>query len=95
MRYTRAAAFSGLRQALEFHDLLTGGDPWSQAIRQRLAVLQGRPLTRLELWTINKLIEAVIGRVLGLNPDENMAMNQEEACRMIEVNNRDKGRLSA
>jgi hypothetical protein len=95
MRYTRAVAFAGLRQALEFHDLLIGDDPWCEAIRQRLAVLQGRPLTRSELWTINKLIEAVIGRVLGLNPQQNMAANKEDACRKIEANNRSKGRLSA
>jgi hypothetical protein len=95
MRYTRATAFAGLRQALEFHDLLTGDNPWTQAIRKRLAVLQGRPLTRLELWTINKLIESVIGRVLGLAPDLNMATNQEEGCRRIEANNRSEGRQSA
>jgi hypothetical protein len=95
MRYTRAAAFGGLRQALEFHGLLTGDDPWCEAIRQRVDVLRQRPLTRSELWTINKLVQAVIGRVLGLDPRRNLAANQEEACRKIEANNRQEGRRSA
>ena len=95
MRYTRAAAFGGLRQGLEFHGLLTGDDPWCQAIRQRVDVLRQRPLTRSELWTINKLLQAVIGRVLGLDPRKNVAANQEEACRKIEANNRGQGRLPA
>jgi len=95
MRYTRAVAFTGLRQALEFHGLLTGDDPWGQAIRQRMDVLRQRPLTRSEIWTINKLVQAVIGRVLGLDPRRNMAANQEEACRKIEANNRQEGRRSA
>ena len=95
MRYTRAAAFGGLRQALEFHGLLAGDDPWCEAIRQRMDVLRQRPLTRSELWTINKLVQAVIGRVLGLDPHKNVAANQEEACRKIEANNRGQGRLPA
>ena len=95
MRYTRAEAFANLRQALEFHGLLTGDDPWSEAIRRRMDVLRGRPLTRLEIWTINKLVQAVIGRVLGLDPHKNVAANQEEACRKIEANNRQEGRRSA
>jgi hypothetical protein len=95
MRYTRAAAFGGLRQALEFHGLLAGDDPWSEAIRRRMDVLRGRPLTRAELWTITKLVQAVIGRVLGLDPHKNVAANQEEACRKIEANNRGQGRLPA
>jgi hypothetical protein len=95
MRYTRAVAFTGLRQALEFHGLLTGDDPWSEAIRQRLDVLRQRPLTRAEIWTVNKLVQAVIGRVLGLDPHKNVAANQEEACRMIEANNRGQGRIPA
>ena len=95
MRYTRAVAFTGLRQALEFHGLLTGDDPWCQAIRQRVDVLRQRPLTRSEIWTVNKLVQAVIGRVLGLDPLKNMAANQEEACRKIEANNRGRGRLPA
>ena len=95
MRYTRAAAFAGLRQALEFHGLLAGDGPWCEAIRQRMGVLQGRPLTRSELWTITKLVEAVLGRALGLNPHQNMAANQEEVCRKIEANNRGQGRLPA
>lgn len=95
MRYTRAVAFSSLRQALEFHGLLTGDDPWCEAIRQRMDVLRERPLTRSEIWTINKLVEAVIGRVLGLNPHQNMAANQEDARRKIEGNNRREGRRSA
>ena len=88
-------AFTGLRQALEFHGLLAGDDPWCEAIRQRMDVLRGRPLTRSELWTITRLVEAVIGRVLGLNPHQNMAANLEDACRKIEANNRSEGRLSA
>ena len=95
MRYTRAAAFGGLRQALEFHGLLAGDDPWCEDIRRRMDVLRGRPLTRSELWTINKLVQAVIGRVLGLDPRRNLAANQEEACRKIEANNRHEGRRSA
>ena len=95
MPYTRAVAFTGLRQALEFHGLLTGDDPWCEAIRQRVDVLRQRPLTRSELWTINKLVQAVIGRVLGLDPRRNLAANQEEACRKIEANNRGQGRLPA
>jgi hypothetical protein len=95
MRYTRAAAFTGLRQALEFHGLLAGDDAWSEDIRRRVDVLRQRPLTRSELWTINKLVQAVIGRVLGLDPHRNMAANQEEACRKIEANNRQEGRRSA
>jgi hypothetical protein len=95
MRYTRALAFAGLRQALEFHGLLAGDDPWCEAIRRRVDALRQRPLTRSELWTINKLVEAVIGRVLGLDPCQNMAANQEEARRKIEANNRSEGRLSA
>jgi hypothetical protein len=59
-----------------------------EAIRQR-------PLTRSELWTITKLVGAVIGRVLGLDPRRNLAANQEEACRKIEANNRGQRRLSA
>jgi hypothetical protein len=95
VRYTRAAAFGGLRQALEFHGLLAGDDPWSEAIRQRMDVLRQRALTRSEIWTINKLVQAVIGRVLGLDPRRNAAANQEEACRKIEANNRQEGRRSA
>ena len=95
MRYTRAAAFGGLRQALEFYGLLAGDDPWCQAIRRRMDVLRGRPLTRAELWTITKLVQAVIGRVLGLDPHKNVAANQVEACRKIEANNRQEGRRSA
>ena len=95
MRYTRGVAFAGLRQALEFHGLLAGDDPWCEAIRQRVDALRQRPLTRSEIWTINKLVEAVIGRVLGLDPRRNMAANQEEARRKIEANNRSEGRLSA
>ena len=95
MRYTRAAAFAGLRQALEFHGLLAGDDAWSEDIRRRVDVLRQRPLTRSELWTINKLLQAVIGRVLGLDPRKNVAANQEEACRKIEANNRHEGRRSA
>ena len=95
MRYTRAAAFGGLRQALEFHGLLAGDGPWSEDIRRRLDVLRQRPLTRSELWTITKLVQAVIGRVLGLDPRRNVAANQEEACRKIEANNRQEGRRSA
>ena len=60
-----------------------------------LDVLRERPLTRSELWTINKLVEAVIGRVLGLNPHQNMAANSEDARRKIEANNRREGRRSA
>ena len=56
MRYTRTVAFEGLRQALELHGLLTGGDPWCEAIRQRTDVLRGRPLTRSEIWTITRLV---------------------------------------
>jgi hypothetical protein len=95
MRYTRGVAFAGLRQALEFHGLLAGNDPWCEAIRQRTDALQGRPLTRSELWTITKLVEAVLGRVLGLNPHQNMAANLEEALQKIAANNRGEGRLSA
>jgi hypothetical protein len=95
MRYTRAVAFGGLQQVLAFQGLLTGDDPWCQAIRQRLDVLRQRPLTRSELWTINQLVEAVIGRVLGLDPQRNMAANSEEARRKIEANNRREGRRSA
>ena len=95
MRYTRAVAFGGLRQALEFHGLLAGDDPWCEAIRQRMDVLRQRPLTRSEIWTITKLVQAVIGRVLGLDPRRNLAANQEEACRKIEANNRQEGRRSA
>ena len=95
MRYTRALAFADLRQALAFHGLLAGDDPWCEAIRQRMDVLQQRPLTRWELWTISRLVEAVIGRVLGLNPQQNMAANAEDARRKIEANNRQEGRRSA
>ncbi len=95
MRYSRAVAFEGLRQALELHGLLTGDDPWCEAVRQRTDVLRGRPLTRSEIWTITRLVEAVIGRVLGLNPHQNMAANLEDACRKIEANNRSEGRKSA
>jgi len=95
MRYTRAVAFGGLRQTLEFHGLLTGDDPWCEAIRQRMDVLRQRPLTRSELWTISKLVEAVVGRVLGLDPQRNMAANSEDARRKIEANNRREGRRSA
>ena len=95
MRYTRAVAFTGLRQALEFHGLLAGDDPWCEAIRQRMDVLRQRPLTRSEIWTVNKLIQAVIGGVLGLDPHKNVPANQEEACRKIEANNRQEGRRSA
>jgi hypothetical protein len=95
MRYTRALAFAKLRQALEFHGLLTGDDPWCEAIRKRMDVLQQRPLTRWELWTITRLVEAVIGRVLGLNPQQNIAANSEDARRKIEANNQQKGRRSA
>ncbi len=95
MRYTRAVAFSGLRQALEFHGLLTGDDPWCEAIRQRMDVLRQRPLTRSEYWTVSKLVEAVVGRVLGLDPHLNMAANSEDARRKIEANNRRESRRSA
>ncbi len=95
MRYTRAVAFSGLRQTLEFHGLLTGDDPWCEAIRQRMDVLRQRPLTRSEYWTISKLVEAVVGRVLGLDPQRNRAANSEDARRKIEANNRKEGRRSA
>ena len=95
MRYTRAVAFGGLQQVLAFQGLLTGDDPWCQAIRQHLDVLRQRPLTRSELWTINQLVEAVIGRVLGLDPQRNMAANSEEARRKIEAKNRREGRRSA
>ena len=95
MFYTRAVAFAGLRQALDFHGLLTGDDPWCEAIRQRMCVLRQRPLTRSELWTITKLVEAVLGRALGLDPHQNMAANLDEALRKIEANNRGEGRRSA
>jgi hypothetical protein len=95
MRYTRALAFSGLRQALEFHGLLGGDDPWCEAIRQRVDVLRQRPLTRSELWTITKLVEAVVGCVLGLDPQRNLAANAEDARRKIEANTRREGRRSA
>ena len=72
-----------------------GDDPWCEAIRRRVDVLRQRPLTRSELWTINKLLQAVIGRVLGLDPRKNVAANQEEACRKIEANNRGQARLPA
>jgi hypothetical protein len=75
--------------------LLTGDDPWCEAIRQRMGVLRQRPLTRSELWTITKLVEAVLGRALGLNPHQNMAANLEDALRKIEANNRGEGRRSA
>jgi hypothetical protein len=58
-------------------------------------VLRQRPLTRSELWTISKLVEAVLGRVLGLNPHQNMAANLEDALLKIEANNRNEGRRSA
>ena len=58
-------------------------------------VLRQRPLTRSEIWTISKLVEAVIGRVLGLDPQRNMAANSEDARRKIEANNRREGRRSA
>ena len=61
MRYSRAVAFENLRQALDLHGLLAGDDPWCEAIRQRTDVLRGRPLTRSEIWTITRLVEAVIG----------------------------------
>ena len=95
MPYIRAAAFGGLRQTLEFHGLLTGDDPWCEAIRQRMDVLRQRPLTCSEYWTISRLVEAVIGRVLGLNPQQNLAANSEEARRKIEANNRQEDRRSA
>ena len=95
MHYPRAVAFGGLRQTLEFHGLLGGDDPWCEAIRQRMDVLRQRPLTRWELWTITRLVEAVIGRVLGLNPKQNMAANAEDARRKIEANNQQEGRRSA
>jgi hypothetical protein len=95
MRYTRAVAFGGLRQALEFHGLLAGDDPWCEAIRQRMDVLRQRPLTRSEYWTISKLVEAVVGGVLGLDPQQNMAANSEDARRKIEANNRREARRSA
>ena len=95
MRYTRAVAFGSLRKTLEFHGLLTGDDPWCEAIRQRMDVLRQRPLTRSEYWTISKLVEAVVGRVLGLDPQRNMAANSEDARRKIEANNRREGRRSA
>jgi hypothetical protein len=91
MRYTRAEAFAGLRQTLAFHGLLAGDDPWCQAIWQRMDGLQERPLTRWELWTISRLVEAVLGRVLGLNPQQNMAANSEDARRKIEANHRNPG----
>lgn len=75
--YFRAVAFENLRQALDLHGLLAGDDAWCEAIRQRTDVLRGRPLTRSEIWTITRLVEAVIGRVLGLNPHQNMAANLE------------------
>jgi len=89
MRYTRAVAFSGLRQALEFRGLLTGEDPWCEAIRQHMGMLQGHPLTRSGLWTVTKLVEAVLGLALGLN------LHQNEARRKIEANTRGEGRRSA
>jgi hypothetical protein len=95
MHYPRAVAFGGLRQTLGFHGLLTGDDPWCEAIRQRMDVLQQRPLTCSEYWTISRLVEAVIGRVLGLNPQQNMASNAADARRKIEANNRQEGRRSA
>jgi hypothetical protein len=95
MRYPRAVAFGGLRQTLEFHSLLTGDDPWCEAIRQRVDVLRGRPLTCSEYWTISRLVEAVIGRVLGLNPQQNMAANAADARREIEANNERESRRSA
>jgi hypothetical protein len=95
MRYIRAAAFGGLRQALEFHGITTGDNPWCEAIRQRMDVLRQRPLTCSEYWTISRLVEAVIGRVLGLNPQQKMAANAEDARRKIEANNRQEGRRSA
>jgi hypothetical protein len=95
MRCTRVLAFAGLRQALEFHGLLAGGDPWCEAIRQRLEVLRQRPLTCSELWTINKLVEAVIGRVLGLNPHQNLAANSDDARQKTDTNNRRRDCLSA
>jgi hypothetical protein len=94
-RYTRAVAFRGLRQTLEFPGLLDGDGPWCEAIRQRLDVLRQRPLTRSEIWTLSKLVEAVLGRALGLDPQRNVAANSEEARRKIEANNRGGGRLSA
>jgi hypothetical protein len=66
-----------------------------EAVRQRVHALRRRPLTRSELWTITKLVEAVMGRVLGPDPHRNVAANQEEARRKIEGNNRSEGRLSA
>lgn len=95
MRYARAATFGGLRHTLEFHGLLTGDNPWCEAVRQRMDVLRQRPLTCLEYWTISRLVEAVIGRVLGLNPQQNMAANSEDARRKIEANNRQEDRRSA
>jgi hypothetical protein len=77
MYYARALAFAVLRQALAFPGLPAGDDPWGEAVRQR-------PLTRSEPWTITKLVEAVMGRVLGLAPRRNLATIQEEARRKIE-----------
>ncbi len=91
MRCSRAVAFENLRQALDLHGLLASDDAWCEAIRQRTDVLRQRPLTRCEIWTITRLVEAV----LGLNPHQNMAANLEDACRKIEANNRNEGRLSA
>jgi hypothetical protein len=62
--------------------------------RQRVDVLRQRPLTRSEYWTISKLVEAVVGRVLGLDPHRNLAANQEDARQSIEANNRSQGRFS-
>jgi hypothetical protein len=52
-------------------------------------------VTRTECWTISKRVEAVVGRVLGLDPKRNMAANSEDARRKIEANNRREGRRSA
>jgi hypothetical protein len=52
-------------------------------------------VTRKECWTISKLVEAVAGRVLGLDPQRNLAANSEDARRKIEANNRREARRSA
>jgi hypothetical protein len=47
------------------------------------------------LWTITKLVEAVLARALSLDPHRSVAGNQDEARRKIEANKRSHGRLSA
>jgi hypothetical protein len=67
----------------------------SHLFRPRRNRKRGKRPVRSELWTITKLVEAVVGRVLGLDPQRNMAANSEDARRKIEANNRREGRRSA